>query len=112
MYRKSPLSLASGYLQNQRKGIFQFKPFENLAQASVTNSIIRDFNKDGRPDILTAVNFYDMEAKTIRLDARIGCYLEGDSKGAFRLLPTTENGLFVDGDIRNVVEKQILGCTV
>lgn len=106
-------TLASGYLENQGKGIFQFKPFENLAQASVTNSIIiRDFNKDGRPDIITAGNFYDMEAETIRLDAGIGCYLEGDGTGDFRLLPTTESGLFVDGDIRNVAEIQVQGRTV
>ncbi len=101
-------TLASGYLENQGKGNFVFKPFDNHAQISLTNSIIiEDFNKDGHNDILLAGNFHDMEAETIRLDASIGSYLVGDGQGIFKHKSHLETGLFIDGDIRHAAQIRI-----
>jgi hypothetical protein len=94
---------SSGILENKGNGAFEFKVFDQLAQISVSNSIvIEDFNQDGYSDLVLAGNFHSIEAETIRMDAGIGIYMQNDKKGNFISIPYHKSGLFLGGDVRDL----------
>ncbi len=96
-------NFASGYIENLGNGKFRFTPFENLAQvAPVFGIIVKDVNGDGNPDVITAGNLYNAEVETIRADAGIGNYMQGDGKGHFKAVPYIESGLYADGDVKDI----------
>jgi hypothetical protein len=94
---------SSGILENKGNGTFEFKAFDQLAQISVTNSIVvNDFNQDGFSDLVLGGNFHLIEAETIRLDAGFGLLMLNDKKGNFKSIPYHKSGLFLDGDVRDL----------
>jgi hypothetical protein len=60
----------------------------------------RDFDGDGREDLILAQNFFPTENATMRFDAGVGIVLLGDGQGGFRALGVREAGLVVRGDQR------------
>lgn len=97
--------LQSVYLRNDGNRHFTVVPLPVYAQISQVNGIvIRDFDKDGNADILLAGNFYPFRAQQGPLDAGIGLVLKGDGKGNFTPLPYASTGLYMPGDIRNIIE--------
>jgi hypothetical protein len=94
---------SSGILENKGNGNFEFRAFDQLAQISVTNSIVvEDFNRDGFKDLVLAGNFHLIEAETIRMDAGVGTYMLNDKKGNFESIPYHKSGLYLDGDVRDL----------
>ena len=80
-------------------------PLPNEAQISMVNGITADdINKDGKQDLIIAGNFYPFRVQLGPMDASIGLYLQGDGKGNFTPQPYSKTGLYMQGDVRNLIE--------
>lgn len=107
---RSAQTFASAYLENMGDGTFRSKPLPSLAQISSVNQIIvDDFNKDGNLDLILVGNLYGSEVETPRNDAGFGNLLFGDGKGNFKVVPITQSGLCVRGEVRSANKVKILG---
>lgn len=97
--------LETSVLLNDGTGKFTIKALPVEAQFSRTWSIIvDDFNKDGKDDILLAGNFYPYRVQLGQADASLGLLLIGNGKGDFKPLAPYDSGLYIDGDVRNMIE--------
>ncbi|WP_010181635.1 VCBS repeat-containing protein [Aquimarina agarilytica] len=102
----------SGIFYNEGED-FKFKPFSNEVQTSLVNSILyKDFDSDGKKDLLLAGNNHHFEVETTRSDAGIGSFLKGDGKGDFTWISNNKTGFFANKDVRHIVDlpkqKQVL----
>ena len=96
---------ASVYIRNDGNKKFSMSPLPAYAQLSAANGLLsEDIDGDGNKDILLAGNFYPMRAQAGPLDAGIGLILKGDGKGAFTPATYSETGLYLPGDIRNIIK--------
>jgi len=88
----------------RRKGkVFKVEALPMLAQISAVNGIlVKDFDGDGKVDLLIAGNFYPFRTEQGPLDAGMGLFLKGDGKGGFVPVPHQDDKLFMPGDIRNI----------
>lgn len=99
IYRST--SFASAYIENKGNGIFEAIPLPIGAQLSpLFGMSIMDINNDGKLDLLGAGNSYASEPTTGFYDAGIGVCLQGDGKGGFKPVHTTESGFFIDKDAK------------
>ncbi len=95
-------SFASIYLERTHKG-FKKHVLPQEAQFSPINQIlVRDINKDGNLDILTAGNLYASEVETPRADAGYGLFAKGNGKGKFTPLSPSSSGFFTGGDVKDM----------
>ncbi|MFD1143134.1 VCBS repeat-containing protein [Larkinella insperata] len=95
----------SVYLENRGNGKFVLRPLPTLAQQAPLNGLLaRDFDGDGKLDLLISGNFYGTEAITGRYDASIGLLLKGHGNGNFTPIPARESGFWVGGDARGLAE--------
>ncbi|UZH54509.1 VCBS repeat-containing protein [Salinimicrobium tongyeongense] len=105
-------SFASIYLEN-RDGEFVVHKLPSGAQISSINQIlIDDYNKDGHLDALVAGNLFWSEVETTRNDAGYGLFLKGDGKGGFKEATATESGLFIPGDVKDMLRMKVGGSNV
>jgi hypothetical protein len=87
------------------KGKFERRALPIEAQFSMMNGILyKDYDGDGKNDILLTGNFYPYRVQQGRLDAGIGCLLKGDGKGGFVPVSRNITGLFIPGDVRDMLE--------
>lgn len=63
-----------------------------------------DFDKDGRKDLLCTGNFYPYRVQLGQSDASLGVLLKGSTDGKFSALDPSFSGVYVDGDVRAMVE--------
>ena len=92
---------------NNGQNNFTIKALPAEAQFSKTYGItIWDFNNDGKKDLLLAGNFFPYRTQLGRSDASLGVLLKGKGDGSFEAIPNNELGLYIDGDIRNMVMVQ------
>jgi hypothetical protein len=86
-------------------GKFEQKALPIETQFSVVNSILyKDYDGDGKEDILLAGNFYPFRAQEGKCDASLGSLLKGDGKGNFAAMDRRQTGLYLPGDIRDMAE--------
>jgi len=98
-------NFATSYIENKGNGQFEMHSLSNYAQRSSVNCIIiRDFNQDGNLDLVLAGNLYASEVETVRNDASIGLYLEGDGQGNFNPIPFQKSGLMIPSDAKELAE--------
>lgn len=96
-------TFASCIVENQGGGKFVRKDLPLAAQTSTVFGIIpKDFDDDGKMDLLVAGNFFVSEVETGRADAGIGQFLKGKGGGEFEAVGTEKSGFFADGDVRNL----------
>lgn len=97
--------LASGVLINKGSMKFSFEPLPVAAQFSRVYGIdLRDYNADGKNDLLVTGNFFPYRTQLGRADAGIGTLLLADEKGMpFRVVNAQRTGLFAANDIRRMV---------
>jgi hypothetical protein len=94
---------ASTYIENQGNGTFRASALPQKAQlAPVYGMLSRDFDGDGKLDVLMVGNSYATEVFTGRYDASIGLFMKGDGKGGFRPQPVASSGFFLDGDAKGL----------
>lgn len=87
------------------KGKFEMKALPPEAQFSVVNALLyKDYDHDGKEDILLTGNFYPFRVQQGQCDAALGCLLKGDGKGGFTVTDRTLTGLYVKGDVRDMIE--------
>jgi hypothetical protein len=100
----SVYQLASCVLVNDGKNRFTLQPLPAQAQFSKLFGLLsRDIDQDGKKDLLLAGNFFPYRVQLGRNDAGLGVLLKGNGAGGFQPLPNEEAGLFIDGDVRNIV---------
>ena len=96
----------TGVLINDN-GKFQLKPLPVEAQFSIVDAILyKDYDGDGKADIFMAGNFFPFRVQQGRCDAGLGLLLKGDGKGNFTAVPHTATGVYVPGDVRDMMELQ------
>lgn len=102
-------NLESGILWNE-SGTFEWMPLPPIAQASPIYAIeVADFNHDGHKDLLLAGNESNFRIRIGKTDANAGLVLLGKPKRVFVPLNSTQTGLFLRGDVRDILS---LGTTL
>ncbi|MGC4102385.1 VCBS repeat-containing protein [Ferruginibacter sp.] len=85
------------------KGKFVQKKLPMEAQLSTANSIIvKDFDGDGKKDILIAGNKFDVEVETTPADASVGVFLKGIGNNDFKSYKPLESGFFVPYNVKDM----------
>jgi hypothetical protein len=103
----------SSVLLNNQKGGFVVKALPVEAQFSPVYSIVvRDFDQDGRQDLLLGGNFYQSKPEVGIYDASFGCLLKGDGKGGFACVPRQRSGLLLKGAVRDMKEVAVKNKTL
>lgn len=88
-----------------RNGKFVKSILPSQAQFSMVSKILaRDFNGDGKTDILLLGNHSDNRLKIGAIDANYGCLLTGNGKGSFEYVDQPVSGLSVSGDVKSAEE--------
>jgi len=101
---------SSGLLINDGKGGLIFKSLPREAQFSIVYAInVEDFDNDGNLDIVLGGNLYSVKPEMGRYDASYGLFLRGDGNGNFRSIPTTQSGLNLKGEIRDLITVNVSG---
>jgi hypothetical protein len=75
--------------------------------SAVSQIMAKDFNHDGKNDLLLLGNHADNRLKLGSLDANYGCLLTGDGKGGFRYVKQAESGLSITGDVKSALEIKV-----
>jgi hypothetical protein len=65
-----------------------------------------DYNGDEFPDLIVAGNLFSAEVETTRNDASFGLVLVGVGKEGFKAVPTSQSGLIVKGEVKEIHEIQ------
>jgi enediyne biosynthesis protein E4 len=85
------------------KGNFTVKKLPVEAQLSTVNGIIvKDFDGDGKKDMLIAGNKFDVEVETTPADASPGVFLKGMGNLEFRSYKPFESGFFVPYNVKDI----------
>ncbi len=108
----SVTTLSSVALINDGKGNFTIQPLPKEAQLSpIYGLLIDDVDKDGNPDIIAGGNQYKAKPEAGRYDASYGIFLKGDGNGNFISVSAKDSGLFLDGEVRDIVKIKSKGST-
>jgi hypothetical protein len=96
-------TFASVVALNEGKGRFALEPLPVEAQlAPVHASVVRDFDGDGRVDLLVGGNFYATPPMLGRYDASYGLLLHGTGDGRFVAVDMPRSGVEITGQIRRM----------
>ena len=98
-------TLQTSYIENVGNLKFVIKPLPIEAQLSKVSGILyRDYDLDGKKDILIAGNFFENRVQYGSSDACYGLLLKGDGKGKFTSVMPKTTGLYATGNVRDMVE--------
>lgn len=93
----------SVFLRNDGKGKFEMVYLQWQAQVSKIMCLAaEDVNQDGNVDVIVGGNFEGSNMYQARYDGFHGLVLLNDGKANFRASYPTQNGLFVNGDVRDI----------
>jgi enediyne biosynthesis protein E4 len=103
-------TFASMWMNNPGRGELKKTMFPIEAQVSpIQGFIVDDFDGDGIMDVLIAGNNFVTEVETTPYNSGKGLLLKGLGKGEFRVLPESESGVFLPGDVRVLLPIRISG---
>ncbi len=98
---KKAVLFESSIFLNNGKGSFSRISLPAEAQFSpVRDILVRDFNKDGIPDLALVGNNYEVRPSYGRYDASRGWCLLGSGNGKYEALMPVKSGFIVKGDAR------------
>jgi len=90
------------------KGKFIAKRLPMQAQLSTVNGIIvKDFDGDGKKDILLAGNKFDVEVETTPADASPGLFLKGLGDMNFKAQMLLESGFFAPYNVKDIQQVKL-----
>ncbi|MBO0343310.1 MAG: VCBS repeat-containing protein [Bacteroidota bacterium] len=90
-----------------------FEKIELPAEAQLSRIFglqVRDFDQDGKLDILTGGNFYWSKPEVGINDGSRGVLLKGFGDGSFESMSMAESGLQIDGEIREIKPLRVKGA--
>ena len=100
---KRAYTFATSLVKNNGDGSFTLVPMPIEAQvAPVYGIVARDFDGDGKVDLLFAGNFSGFKPDIGSAAAGYGLYLRGDGKGGFTPERAVQSGFFAPGETRDV----------
>ncbi|HEY5327987.1 MAG TPA: VCBS repeat-containing protein [Mucilaginibacter sp.] len=103
MTKLDAYEMRSSVIMNNRNGTFTMKPLPVEAQFStVFGLVVKDFDGDGKKDILLGGNFYQSKPEVGIYDASYGLLLKGDGKGGFKAVKPQTSGIVVKGAVRDI----------
>ena len=95
---------STSIILNNGNGRFQIQSLPAEAQFSSVSSIsARDFNGDGKIDLLLVGNDFSPEVAYGRLDAFSSLLLSGNGKGSFTPISLEESGVYAPGDAKHII---------
>jgi enediyne biosynthesis protein E4 len=101
----SASTLNSSILINDGKGHFVVNSLPIETQLAPTfGLLVEDVDNDGNIDIVGGGNQYRTKPEVGRYDASYGFFLKGDGKGNFTSISAKQSGLFLDGEVRDIVK--------
>jgi hypothetical protein len=84
---------------------FTVLPLPIRAQFSpVYGILVKDFDGDGKADILLGGNFFQSKPEVGIYDASYGLLLKGDGNGNFKPIDARESGISIKGQIKDIIE--------
>ena len=96
-------TFATSVAINEGGGTFRLRPLPAEAQlAPVYASVVRDFDGDGRPDILFGGNSSGVPPVRGQYDASRGLLLRGDGRGGFTPVDMQRSGVVIAGEVRDL----------
>jgi hypothetical protein len=96
--------LSTGYFENQGDGTFRYVTLPIEVQVSPTYAIhISDIDQDGNLDLIMGGNFLGTRVKFGEYDSSFGTILKGDGQGGFVSIPSSETGILIRGEVRDIV---------
>jgi hypothetical protein len=100
--------LFSSVMLINEKGKFVIKKLPTDAQLSaITGIIVKDFDRDGKKDILLAGNKFDVEVETTPADASPGLFMKGIGGLKFKCMKSFESGFFVPYNVKDIQSVKI-----
>jgi hypothetical protein len=92
---------------NKGNGEFEIRVLPPAVQFSSVNAILcTDINNDGKKDLILGGNKFDFQPQFGRLDASFGMVLINDGEANFKSLESSQSGLQLTGQIRDIKEIQ------
>ena len=102
--------LRSGFLINDGKGKFTFKPMPRIAQiAPGFGMSLADHDGDGNSDLYLVGNFYTPQAETGFMAGGVSLLLKGNGRGDFTPIEPSVSGLIVPGDAKSLTRIDLNG---
>lgn len=100
---KTITHMASVIAYNEGNGKFSFVRLPLSMQLSSVNALyVTDLNKDGRPDIVSGGNRFNLLPQFCRLDASFGNVVFNEGDRIWRDIPSSQSGLVITGQIRDI----------
>jgi enediyne biosynthesis protein E4 len=100
---KNVYTFATTLVRNNGDGSFTMIPLPSEAQTAPVFGILpRDYDGDGKIDLLLAGNFDGLKPELGKMDGSYGLFLRGDGKGHFTPVRTVDSGFFVPGQTRDI----------
>jgi enediyne biosynthesis protein E4 len=107
---KTTVLFESCLFLNNGNGAFEIDKLPVLAQFSpVRDILVRDFDVNGRMDLVLGGNDYLVRPSLGRYDAGFGWCLLGDSANRYNSLMPVESGLKIKGDVRRILPIKVTG---
>jgi len=72
--------------------------------STVFGLVVKDYDGDGKADILLGGNFYQSKPEVGIYDASYGLLLKGDGKGSFTAIKAQTSGIVIKGAVRDMKE--------
>ena len=95
--------LATTYFENV-SGKLREKPLPLAVQNSPIHAlIVLDYDRDGKKDLLLGGNANRARLRFGKSDANYGLLLRGDGRGKFSVVPQSQSGFGLRGDVRSVL---------